>query len=294
MVGLACMAAAPCFAQALPNQTDPLAFDSVNKEVRVKAGETNAFFAFSVANVSSVDVTIKSVRPSCGCSVAQMPATPWVIGPGQSGEIQANVDLRGKHGVLNKTLVLDTSAGYRLLVTRVVIPQTAHSRRMGMEARGRNLMIALADRQAVFKNDCIKCHVEPAKGKRGRELYQAACAICHETPHRATMVPDLRTTKHPENRDYWRSWITHGKAGSLMPAFALSEGGPLSEEQINSLVDYLNEDFKSSGSSPTTQPAPLEPHTEPEVTPQAAPSLPRAPSALPPLPLPPGPPAPTF
>ena len=42
-------------------------------------------------------------------------------------------------------------------------------------------------------------------------------------------------------REYWLDWTTHGKEGTLMPGFATELGGPLSQEQIESLVDALFE-----------------------------------------------------
>ncbi len=82
--------------------------------------------------------------------------------------------------------------------------------------RAKNQGLAKADRQAVFKGECAKCHAEPTKGKIGRELYAVACGICHEAEHRASMVPDLKALNKPTSRDYWLQWIAHGKADTLM------------------------------------------------------------------------------
>jgi mono/diheme cytochrome c family protein len=54
------------------------------------------------------------------------------------------------------------------------------------------------------------------------------------------MVPDLKNQGKVTDREHWVRWITFGRHGSLMPAFAQSEGGPLTDEQIDSLADYLN------------------------------------------------------
>jgi hypothetical protein len=54
------------------------------------------------------------------------------------------------------------------------------------------------------------------------------------------MVPDLHNLKDPTSEEFWRSWITSGKAGTLMPAFSSSQGGPLNDMQIASLAAYLN------------------------------------------------------
>ena len=89
------------------------------------------------------------------------------------------------------------------------------------------------------KGDCARCHVEPVIGKMGKDLFTAACGICHEGEHRATMVPDLHALPHETNAEFWKTWTAHGKIGSLMPAFAQTDGGPLSDQQIASLTDYL-------------------------------------------------------
>jgi mono/diheme cytochrome c family protein len=94
------------------------------------------------------------------------------------------------------------------------------------------------DRQAVFRNDCASCHVAPTVGKQGAELFQAACAICHSAAHRAGMVPDLGIAREPRDAAYWRKWIREGKVGTLMPGFAVAHGGPLTEEQIESLIAF--------------------------------------------------------
>jgi len=54
------------------------------------------------------------------------------------------------------------------------------------------------------------------------------------------MVPDLHNLKTQTNDEFWRTWIAYGKPASLMPAFATSEGGPLTDMQIASLAAYLN------------------------------------------------------
>ena len=105
--------------------------------------------------------------------------------------------------------------------------------------RIRNQQLVAQDRQAIFKGDCAKCHVEPTVGKTGKELYQTACGICHDAEHRAEMVPSLLALKHPTDASYWREWITTSKPGSMMPAFGKGAGGPLDEAQIDSLVTCL-------------------------------------------------------
>ncbi len=219
-----------------------LVWDSMSKEYHASAGEESAPFKFAVTNSSSQEVTINSVRTSCGCTVAKLPSTPWKLAPGDGGTVEATVDLRGKFGTLSKFVSVDTSEGPKTLNIKVVIAQ-GQPVTAGGDARARNMQAALGDRQAVFKNDCASCHVAPTVGKTGEPLFQTACGICHEDSHRATMVPDLHALKTPPTREYWEHWITLGKPATLMPAFAQTEGGPLSPDQIHSLVDYLTDHF---------------------------------------------------
>jgi hypothetical protein len=51
---------------------------------------------------------------------------------------------------------------------------------------------------------------------------------------------DLAKLTVPTNEDFWRTWISYGKPGSVMPAFAKSQGGPLDDLQIASLAQFLN------------------------------------------------------
>lgn len=213
-----------------PGMAGSLAWETLVRKHTARPGETNIPLTFRLTNAAtSGDVIITGVRPSCGCTTARMPPLPWRLTPGSSGQIEANVDIRGKRGVISKVVFVDTTAGTNMLSLVITVP----------EDRMRNQELALADRQAVFRGECASCHVHPAIGQTGAALYGLACGICHDSEHRATMVPSLDALGKLTDREYWDHWIRHGKAGTLMPAFAQAEGGPLPENQIRSLVDYL-------------------------------------------------------
>src|SRR5688572_17696438 len=178
---------------------DILRFDATEKEVHAHPGETTAMLTYSVTNVSTTNVVINWVRPSCGCTSAKVPPTPWILKPGEGGDMEFSIDLRGKYGVLSKYISIDTSHGQKYLQMKIHIPQQPAQNvaaAAGMDSRTRNMQLAMVDRQIVFKGDCAKCHSEPALGKTtGDALYTAACVICHDTPNRASMVPDLHALK---------------------------------------------------------------------------------------------------
>ena len=218
-------------------------WEAERKEYHAKFGEANASFTFYFTNVSASDVAINSVTPTCGCTTAKLPPLPWRIAAGTNGQIDFNMNLAGKSGAVEKYVPVETTAGPRMLILHVDIPTTPPTNGLaGVRSeveRAANMQSALADRQAIFKGDCAKCHVEPTAGKVGKDLYAASCGICHEAEHRATMVPDLKALPHPTNAEFWKLMIASGKPGTLMPAFATKEGGNLSDDQIGSLVQYL-------------------------------------------------------
>ncbi|HWY76978.1 MAG TPA: DUF1573 domain-containing protein, partial [Verrucomicrobiae bacterium] len=219
-----------------PSPTDSLAWDAVMKDMETKPGQMSADFFFAVTNTSTSEVVIDHVQTSCGCTVAKLPSQPWILKPQDNGKINVTVDLRGKPvGTMFKTItVFFTNQITKPLTVKVTIPDSPENARM------RNQQMAMMDRQKVFKDDCAHCHAEPTHGKTGKELFAAACGICHDAEHRATMVPDLHALNHSTDRIYWKQWITTGKVGSAMPGFSVEQGGPLSGEQIDSLVDYLD------------------------------------------------------
>jgi mono/diheme cytochrome c family protein len=226
-----------------PKEENAFTWDALLKETALKPGEQAAHFSFSLTNTSGAEAAITSIVTSCGCTKARVPTLPWTFAPDATGTFDVDVDTRGKSGVVTKTITVYTTAGYRYLTVRVAIPATAQ---MGLADRARNLQVALADRQAVFRADCAACHATPAAGKKGEALFHDVCGVCHEAAHRASMVPDLHALHKPQDRDYWRQWIRQGKDKTLMPAWAIEEGGPLIADQVESLLAYLTGAFNTA------------------------------------------------
>lgn len=223
-----------------------LKFDAEQKEVSVTNGTPEAHFSFSLTNISAGAVIINDVHTSCGCTVAKLPSQPWRLSPNDHGEISATMQLAGTPagGSKTKTLTVNTDHGSKLLLVRATVLAETAPMTMNATDRRNNMKAAMADRQAVFKGDCASCHVAPAKDamghdKMGQELYTAVCGVCHEAEHRASFVPNLHRLPEPTSAEFWRNWILHGKVGTLMPAFSKAEGGILSDEQTESLVQYL-------------------------------------------------------
>ena len=232
-------AAAPATLPAGPT----LVFGSETYEYDAKPEERSAPFTIQVTNVWTNSIVIDSVYASCHCTVATLPASPWILAPGASGAVSARVDLAGQEGTVIKLLTFFTSVGERMVTLKVVIPEPPRPGGAPLSAAERQaaMLKAAADPRAIFQGDCAACHVDKARGLLGKDLYLAACGICHDSPHRAGAVPDLRALKQPAGYDYWKSIITFGKPHTLMPAFSRAQGGPLTETQVLSLAAYLSQ-----------------------------------------------------
>lgn len=218
-----------------------LAWDQSEKEQTLRNGDNVAAFDFSMKNVAGAPIEVQRINVSCGCTSLAGRETPFTLKPGESETLRVRMNVAGKVGEVTKSVYVMTDRGAKtLLVTAKIIPVAIADSPVS-EMRERNMTLAKADRQAVFQGDCAACHVQPTEGRLGVELYKSACAICHDAEHRASMVPDLHLEKGPRDAAYWREHITNGRVGTLMPAFAKSKQGILSDQQIESLVKFLVE-----------------------------------------------------
>lgn len=227
-----------------PALLELLQWDSILKEASPQPGQAEQAFTFKVTNPSEQNIVIDHVQTSCGCTVAKLPSQPWILTPHTNGEIDVKVNLAGKSGTVWKTITVFSTNAQKVLTVKLNMPEDPTM------VRNRNTMLAQADPQAIFKGDCAKCHVDKSKGLLGKALYKEACGICHEAQHRATMVPDLHALNHPTDYAFWKQIITEGKPKTLMPAFSDKHGGPLTDEQVESLARVLTRAFSSGDSNP--------------------------------------------
>jgi mono/diheme cytochrome c family protein len=226
-----------------------IAWDGTQKTIDATNGQELVHFVFDLTNTSPNPVTILEGRGSCSCTTVQMPPTPWTLPVGGTGKIGVAIDLTGKIGTLFKQAVIVTDKGMQNLMLRVnILPPVLPSTSPEMRAKG--VAVAKVNRQAVFQGECATCHLPNVADKYGVDLYTAVCAVCHEANPRASMVPDLHHLKDPTSEEFWRAWITAGKPGTLMPAFATSQGGPLTDPQIETLAAYLATVIPSSAAAP--------------------------------------------
>jgi mono/diheme cytochrome c family protein len=214
-------------------------WDAESKATNAVAGLDHAEFSFCFTNLSAAPLTVINVHTSCGCTTAQLPPLPWAVPAGTNGQIGVRVNLAGKSGTVTKTVTVGTDQGTKTLLVKIIIEPPA-APALSATNRLQNMQVSQTNRQAVFYGDCASCHVKAVAGKYAKQLYDEVCGVCHEAAHRASMVPDLHKLTVPTDENFWRTWISYGRPGSLMPAFAKTETGPLTDMQIVSLAAYLN------------------------------------------------------
>jgi mono/diheme cytochrome c family protein len=93
----------------------------------------------------------------------------------------------------------------------------------------------------------------------GYTLFQQNCAVCHGEDGRGRVGATLTTTfSGIEPGAFAVETISTGVEGTYMPAFAQSNGGPLTDQQINDVAAYvLSQQHPASAPPPAevTQPA---------------------------------------
>ncbi len=89
-----------------------------------------------------------------------------------------------------------------------------------------------------------------------RVLYSENCSGCHGTDGRNGAGPVLNSAEYLSivPRDALLQTISDGRAGTPMPAFARSEGGPLYPKQITALVDGMETNWAKPGAAPANAP----------------------------------------
>ena len=101
-----------------------LTWDSLGKQHQSRPNELDVGFEFHFQNRTDKEVRITSAYTSCGCTVAKLPKTPWIIKPGQKGSIPIIMDLRGKTGIIAKETTVITNLGTIILTTKVSVVPT--------------------------------------------------------------------------------------------------------------------------------------------------------------------------
>ncbi len=144
--------------------------------------------------------------------------------PGQKGEIKVTVDLRGKFGAIVKTIQVITNDPLRRrtnLLMKMRVKDLIHARKY--------------EADEIFKAPCRGCHVERGNSQKKFSLFMSDCIMCHNEGRSALPVSGMQAKAREEIEKALREGIRK----TSMPGWDAKHGGPLTDEEIRGLVDYI-------------------------------------------------------
>jgi cytochrome c5 len=191
---------------------------------------TKAEHDFEIANTGSDTLVILGTHPSCGCTAAMMDQSR--IAPHSKSRLHVTFDANNKpEGPIVKSVTITSNSKEKSdamvrIQGRVVKSKLAHKTQMHLDG--------------MFQGDCAKCHVDKGKGELGARLYEADCALCHGTKADGKPGPELADAKMMKHTPkQLKTIIENGVANTAMPGFHTRNKGPLGDEEIASLVEYM-------------------------------------------------------
>ena len=138
--------------------------------------------------------------------------------------INTTIDVRGKLGKISKTIQVYSNDPGRPQVTLTLsmnVRDVLHSKKYGADE--------------IFKKTCSRCHVDSGRGQKGLALFIADCAMCHNYDKTASPAERMKNISDEK----LRKDIEEGVNGSSMPGWAVNKGGPLTPEELDSLIEFI-------------------------------------------------------
>jgi cytochrome c553 len=198
---------------------------------------------FRVKNTGKKPLIISRVSSSCGCTAAMMESS--VIDPGETGKLRVSFNPGRLKGTITRSVSLHSNDTYNPVVTIKVIAEVAPA---GEGELSKEPPERAHDREEklLFESRCMGCHGPRRKGEAGIELYMSVCAACHGRDGRGRKIgeevlgPTLDSARRSvKSKGGVTQLICAGTGHPYMPGFGESYKGPLSEEQIASLVEIV-------------------------------------------------------
>jgi len=204
--------------------SDRFDFGTVDEGVDLK-------HTFQVSNAGTGLLRLFSAYSSCGCTIAKIEKKQ--LDPGESTNITISVDTAMKQNKVTKTVSVCSNDAKTPVVT-IFLSMNVKDPHIGMKEQ---------DGAKIFTDQhCASCHVAKGFGLFGRNLYNADCAMCHGPKAEGAVGPALFGAYDDEKfAERMTDIIEHGsKVHRSMPGFLAQSGGPLAQEQIDSIVKYLH------------------------------------------------------
>ncbi len=204
---------------------------------------------YKVENKGTKPLVVTRVQTSCGCTAAMMESS--VIAPGKSGNLRVSFNPRGGKGAVTRSVtVYSNDPDKPTLQLQIIADPVPPGDEKVAEPPVKRTHEA-RDR-LEWRGSCAKCHAPRKRGETGRKLYLSVCASCHGKNGDGVMLgkekvgPPLRGgVTSVRTREGMRDVIRGGTGNPRMPGFDSEFDGPLTSQQIDSLVNYILKDFKA-------------------------------------------------
>jgi cytochrome c5 len=200
--------------------------------------ELNTFVdhTFFIKNTGTDTLTILNTHASCGCTAAVL--DNMKVAPNGVTRLKVKYDAHNKgEGPMQKTITISSNSRTEsekvLRIKGVIVrSKTVHKKEE---------VSSMMSLKGIFQGDCAKCHVDKGRGELGARLYEADCAICHGPASEGKPAPDIASKEMMRhNKKSWDKITREGMEGTHMPAFHVKHEGPLNDEEIASIVEYLD------------------------------------------------------
>ena len=146
--------------------------------------------------------------------------------PGEKGKIRVSVNVQGKSGVVFKSIRVytnDPNINVTSLTVTMIVKDKLH--------------IKKHEAKAIFFGECKNCHVDRGTGKTGIELFISDCIMCHESGKSAMSIKEMQN----KPKEYLIRSIEDGVIKTSMPGWHIKNNGPLTAEEIRSLVSAIKQ-----------------------------------------------------
>ena len=179
--------------------------------------------------------TAKIVRTDASCGCTTLSGVLKDYAPGESGEMDVEIDTKGKKGIVVKTVTV-TMANNDAPSAEIALP-------MKLEPPPHPKMEKMRNINA--EANCKTCHLESGVGETGVFLYHRVCAQCHGKKGVGGFGRALNDAKWQKVNDaYIRKVIHNGLPDNGMPSFVEGVTPPLTDDQVGSLVKYIRSTVK--------------------------------------------------
>ena len=232
--------APPAAGRSNPGNGPRIEFDRERIDLGKVEASVDVPCQFMIFNRGDAPLRVHKAKSECGCTATDFQGC--LLRPGSSVALKIIVDTTLKQGPVTKDMMVYSDDPQRP-IARLYI---------AMDVKDAHGKMTRAERTKIFTDErCKRCHVDEGVGQFGKELFEADCAMCHRRQESGILSAPIIEGKLAAGADaaFWqhvRAVISEGsKSNASMPGFLADNGGPLTEEQIASLVAYL----KSAGSA---------------------------------------------